>query len=91
MCEIQKQRNTMHIENLVKMANDIGAFFAAEPDRDSAVRGIADHIRKFWDPRMRRSIIEYNRSGGDGLVDLAKSAIAELDEEGRSLAQCGDG
>ena len=39
-------------DRLVYMANQIGKFFASQ-GRDKAVPGIADHIRKFWDPRMR--------------------------------------
>ncbi len=42
-------------EQLVRMANDIGNFFRAEPLRDDAVAGIASHIDKFWTKRMRQS------------------------------------
>lgn len=81
----------MNIENLVKMANDIGNFFGAEPDRTVAVRGIADHIRRFWDPRMRKAIIAHYREGGIGLNDLPRAAIAELDNETALLRETGDG
>ena len=43
----------MDIHNLVSMANQIGQFFSAYPDREEALEGIANHIRKFWEPRMR--------------------------------------
>jgi formate dehydrogenase subunit delta len=43
---------------LAYMANQIGKFFAAQP-HDDAVASIEDHLRKFWDPRMRRSIIAH--------------------------------
>jgi formate dehydrogenase subunit delta len=39
------------------MANQIGRFFAHQKE-DQAVASINDHIRKFWDPRMRRQILE---------------------------------
>ena len=81
----------MHIENLVKMANDISAFFQAEPDRRVAVHGVVGHIRKFWDPRMRKQIIGHYRQGGLGLSDLAREALRELAEEAASLAESGDG
>jgi len=48
----------MHLENLVSMANQIGAFFSAYPDRQEALEGIATHIHKFWEPRMRLRLIE---------------------------------
>ncbi|MGG1944260.1 formate dehydrogenase subunit delta [Trinickia sp. NRRL B-1857] len=47
----------MNIEHLIEMANQIGEFFASMPDRDEALVGIADHIRRFWEPRMRRAIL----------------------------------
>jgi formate dehydrogenase subunit delta len=48
----------MDIHNLVSMANQIGQFFSAYPDRDEALEGIANHIRKFWEPRMRLKLFE---------------------------------
>lgn len=42
--------------NLVRMANRIGEFFEAMPERDEALQGIAEHIRKFWEPRMRAEL-----------------------------------
>lgn len=46
----------MHADNLVAMANRIGRFFEAMPDRPEALEGIALHIRRFWEPRMRRAL-----------------------------------
>ncbi|MGU7776422.1 formate dehydrogenase subunit delta, partial [Burkholderia sp. MR1-5-21] len=45
----------MDTGHLIDMANQIGEFFASMPDRDEALAGIADHIRRFWEPRMRRA------------------------------------
>jgi formate dehydrogenase subunit delta len=71
----------MHIEKLVKMANDISAFFGPEPDRLVAAQGVVDHLRKFWEPRMRAQIIAYlHDEGGVGLSDLAKEAIQFLEK-----------
>ena len=39
-------------ETLVRMANQIADFFKIQPANE-AVAGTADHIRRFWDPRMR--------------------------------------
>jgi formate dehydrogenase subunit delta len=44
-------------DKLAYMANQIGRFFARQKD-DVAVAAINDHIRKFWDPRMRKQILE---------------------------------
>lgn len=73
----------MHIEYLVKMANEIGAFFRAEADPEDAARQIATHIRKFWDPRMRRQMLEHYAAGGDGLEGPVRQAVALLAEEGQ--------
>ena len=68
----------MSTEHLVQMANDIGHFFGAEPKREDAISGIANHIRRFWDPRMRRQIILHLAAGGEGLEDLVREAVAML-------------
>ena len=39
---------------------------------------IADHLRKFWDPRMRREIIAHVERGGAGLDPAALKAVRLL-------------
>jgi formate dehydrogenase subunit delta len=68
----------MSAEHLVQMANDIAHFFASEPRREDAIVGIANHIEKFWDPRMRRQIEKHLLHGGQGLEPLAREAIGRL-------------
>ncbi len=70
----------MNSERLVAMANDIAAFFAADPDQAKAVAGIAQHLTRFWAPRMRRQIIEHRKAGGPGLSTLAGQAVDLLQE-----------
>jgi formate dehydrogenase subunit delta len=48
----------MDVDNLIEMANRIGEFFDSMPDRAEAVDGVADHVRRFWEPRMRLAILE---------------------------------
>ena len=68
----------MDITRLVAMANDIAAFFDSEPDKAVAAEGVRFHITRFWDPRMRREIVAHLQSGGAGLSETAKSAVAQL-------------
>ena len=68
----------MRADRLVTMANDIGAFFNGEADKNVAAQGVANHIRRYWDPRMRREIIAHYREGGAGLDPVARSAVALL-------------
>jgi len=68
-------------EHLAEMVNDIAHFFSAEPDRDAAVNGVSGHLKKFWDPRMRRQIVAYLRDqGGGDLSELARAGVARLAE-----------
>lgn len=71
----------MNPEHLAAMANDIANFFAAEPDREAAVIGVSGHLKKFWDPRMRRQIVAYlHDHGGGELSELARAGVARLGE-----------
>ena len=66
----------MDIHHLVKMANCIGDFFASEPDEEKAAKGVADHIRNFWDPRMRRQIFAHlDQTSGEGISEMVLTAL----------------
>ena len=53
----------MSPDRLIYMANQIGKFFQSQ-GHDRAVPGIAEHIKKFWDPRMRKAIFVHLDAGG---------------------------
>jgi formate dehydrogenase subunit delta len=59
------------------MANQIGDFFASQRHSDGAA-GVADHIKKFWDPRMRAGIMEHVAHGGEGLKPVVLDALKLL-------------
>jgi formate dehydrogenase subunit delta len=66
-------------EHLVKMANDIGNFFRAEPVREDAIAGISNHIAKFWTKRMREKLNAHLRQEGDASLDeLPREALRRL-------------
>ncbi|HXA78100.1 MAG TPA: formate dehydrogenase subunit delta [Candidatus Acidoferrales bacterium] len=67
----------MEADNMVHMANQIALFFASYP-KEEAVAGVADHLQKFWEPRMRKQITEYVAHGGSGLHELAFEAVKRL-------------
>jgi formate dehydrogenase subunit delta len=67
----------MSPDRLVYMANQIGRFFAHRPEAQAAA-DTADHLRKFWDPRMRKAIIDYVDGGGTGLQPAALLAVRSL-------------
>jgi len=67
----------VNTENMIHMANQIAQFFASYP-HEEAVAGVADHIQKFWEKRMRQQLREYIGQGGSGLNELALEAAKRL-------------
>lgn len=65
----------MDVENLVHMANRIGDFFGAMPERGEALDGVAQHLRRYWEPRMRRELLAHVAAGGVGLSPLVLEAV----------------
>lgn len=67
----------MNLDTLVQMANAIGQFFDAMPDRDEAVDGVATHLKRYWEPRMRELLLARTAEGPiDGLHPLVAAALA---------------
>ena len=67
----------MTLDKLVYMANQIGKFFVSQ-GQEHAAAGTADHIQKFWDPRMRAIIFAHLAAGGAGLDPVARAALELL-------------
>lgn len=65
------------LDRLVVMANQIARNLEVT-GTEQAIVDTADHIAKFWDPRMRAMITAHLRDGGDGLSDVARGAVARL-------------
>ncbi len=67
----------MDVQHLIKMANQIGQFFESMPDREQAKADIATHIKKFWEPRMRKAMLTAMDSAqADGLAPIVREAIS---------------
>ena len=67
----------MSHDKLAYMANQIGRFFQSQKP-DTAVAGIEDHIRKFWDPRMREALIAQLAEGRVELDPLVRQAVERI-------------
>lgn len=65
------------VDKLVKMANQIGKFFAGQKHPEG-VASMADHLKKFWDPSMRDAICAHVARGGAGLDSIAVEAVKRL-------------
>ncbi len=60
----------MNPANLIKMANQIGAFFDAMPNREQAVKDVAAHLQRNWEPRMRDALHKYVLETGDAELSV---------------------
>lgn len=76
----------MDMQNLIHMANQIGSFFEAMPDREEALLGISGHLHNFWEPRMRSQLLAYvDTENGKDLKPIVVSAIRA--HRGKLLSQ----
>jgi len=60
-------------DKLAYMANQIATAFAARPEEEAA-RAVADHINKFWEPRMRARLLARLEAGEAGLAPAVAAA-----------------
>jgi len=67
----------MSPDKLAYMANQIGKFFISQ-GHDKAVAGVAEHLTKYWDPRMRDTIVGYWKEGGARLDPWVREAVGRL-------------
>ena len=64
----------MDLARLTQMANQIARNFAVQGE-EAAIAATCNHIKKYWDPRMRRQVIDGDRAGFD---PIAKAAVEQL-------------
>ncbi|MER9307508.1 formate dehydrogenase subunit delta [Mesorhizobium sp. M0293] len=64
-------------EKLVRMANQIADFFHSKP-REEGIAGVAEHINKFWEPRMRLQLFQMLDSGTGNFNELVVAASARI-------------
>jgi formate dehydrogenase subunit delta len=66
----------VNVEHLVTMANQIGRFYEAYPDKAEAHKSAVTHVRRFWDPRMRKALLHHiDTEGGEGLSPFMLEAL----------------
>jgi formate dehydrogenase subunit delta len=58
---------------LVREANQIAIFFMSQPEA-GRIDGVANHINKFWEPRMRRTFFTLIDNGAEGFLPLVIEA-----------------
>ncbi|TDH36294.1 formate dehydrogenase [Pseudohoeflea suaedae] len=67
----------MSPDKLIYMANQIARFFHSQPEQEAAA-GVAEHINKFWEPRMRTQLFEMTDADNEGFDPLVISALSEI-------------
>ena len=67
----------MSPDKLRYQANQIATFFASQPE-DEQVDGVADHINKFWDPRMRAQLFEIADESIEGFKPMVVKALEKI-------------
>ena len=67
----------MSPDKMVHMANQIATFFKTQPGEDAEDR-VANHLRDFWDPRMRDQLRDHVARGGDGLDAVVIGAARRI-------------
>ena len=68
----------MELSRLVYMANQIARNLAPQGEDQAAAAAVAEHIRLFWDPRMKAQILAHAKSSADGLDPLTRTALEKL-------------
>ena len=74
----------MNRAHLIKMANQIGAFFEAMPDQAQAVADVANHMKRTWEPRMRVEILKALGTAEESqLKPVVRAALVALERSAR--------
>ncbi len=77
-----------NVDHLITLANRIGSFFESFPDRAEGIEGIANHIQKFWEPRMRIALLQFldtQPDGQTGKTSLSSIALAAITQNKERL------
>lgn len=78
----------MNATQLIKMANQIGAFFASQPDPQQARDDFAQHLKRQWDPQMRTALYAHlDACGGEGLSAFVLEAMRACRDQVEPLAR----
>ena len=65
------------LADIKRMANQIAVAFQSYPE-EQAIKETANHIKSFWDPRMRKQLAELIAKDGKELNPVALAAGKKL-------------
>jgi formate dehydrogenase subunit delta len=74
----------MNPAHLIKMVNQIGAFFEAQPDQAQAAKDVAAHVQRNWEARMRKELLQHLATAGDDeLKPVVRAAMKSIADTSR--------
>ena len=65
------------VDKLVRMANQIAEYFAPLPEAEGA-SGVANHLKRFWAPKMIAELVERSKTEDCGLNEIATRGVERL-------------
>mgnify|MGYP003673316165 CR=1 FL=1 len=69
---------TVSDEKLIRMAEQISANLNYSDGNEVVAARVAEHINRFWDPRMRSALRDYAMNQDGGLSPTVRLAAAQL-------------
>ena len=69
---------TVGAAKLVRMAEQITANMAYTDDVELVAARVADHLNRFWDPRMLKALAEVANGDADQLSPALQAAVRQL-------------
>lgn len=63
---------------LIKMGEQIVANCSFSNDQEVVINKVADHLQRFWDPRMRTAIKENLAFSPDAASDVLRHAVNKI-------------
>lgn len=71
----------VELNHLVKMLNQIAENLAQGDENEVVAERVADHLRRFWSPSMKKTIGTYAAEDGSGLSEVSRIAVTIIDSE----------
>ena len=69
---------TVETDKLIRMAEQVAANLDYDDDQEGLVARVADHLQRFWDPRMKAAIKDCAERDEAAVSDILRQAVARL-------------
>ena len=69
---------TVNTDKLIRMAEQVATNLHYDDDPEGLVNRVADHLHRFWDPRMKTAIKAYAAQEDVAISDTVRAAVARL-------------